>query len=138
MSALNTMKTKDKLLAQLDTAKASYDSAEIEKLEAQIKKLDEQGEVHRQEMKGATQTANQEKTMKMEELTNLLKDKPENAEKNAEIIKEQARTRLFQANERYINKIKELKSTNAEEVIKLKAEAKKEKDIYEKIKNELF
>ncbi|MEI6119076.1 MAG: hypothetical protein WCP92_07905 [bacterium] len=45
-------------------------------------------------MTETTDKANQEKTMKMEELTNLLKDKPENAETNAESIKEQTKGRL--------------------------------------------
>jgi|GEM_PF-1855474 len=40
MDALNTTKTKDELLADLDVAKASYDSAEIGKLEAQIQELE--------------------------------------------------------------------------------------------------
>ncbi len=96
MSDLNKTRTKDELLAELDTAKASYDSAKVGELEAQIKKLDEQEGIHKEEMKGATQEANQQKTMKMEELTNLLQDKPENAEKNAELIVEQAKTRLQQ------------------------------------------
>jgi len=42
MSDLNNLKTKNELLAELDTAKASYDSAKIGELEAQIKKIEEQ------------------------------------------------------------------------------------------------
>jgi chromosome segregation ATPase len=138
MSALNTMKIKDELLAQLDTAKASYDSAKIGKLEAEIKQLEEQGEEHKEEMKEITQTATQEKTMKVEELKNLLQDKSENAEKNTETIIEQAKIRLQQTIDRYIGKIKELKDTNIEEVKKLKEEVKTEKDTYEKVKKDFF
>ena len=138
MSTLDETKSRDELVAELDVANASYDWAKAKELEAAIKKLDEQGATHKQEMTEKRTIDNQQKAMKMEELTNLLQDKPENAEKNAETIKEQAKTRLFQTNERYINKIKELKNTNAEEVIKLKAEVKKEKDTYEKIKNDFF
>jgi|GEM_PF-1518621 len=89
-------------------------------------------------MTGATQKATQEKTMKMEELTNLLNDKPENAEKNAETIVEQSKTRLQETINRYIEKIKELKNSNNEEVIKLKEEVKNEKNSYEKVKKDFF
>jgi multidrug efflux pump subunit AcrB len=138
MNALDTTKTKDKLLAELDVAKATYDSAEVGRLEEEIKKINEKEVEHKVEMAGETQKADKEKTMKMEELTNLLKDKPENAQENAQEIVDQAKTRLQETIDRYINKIKELKNTNADEVTKLKDEVKKEKDTYEKVKKDFF
>jgi len=93
-------------------------------------------------MAEATQQANQEKIMKMDELTNLLQDKPENAEKNAELIVEQSKTRIKQTIERYLAKIQELKTANETEKKKIikeledvKTELKKEKDNYENAKN---
>ena len=71
-----------------------------------------------------TQAAKQEKTMKMEELTNLLKDKPENAEKNTETIIEQVKGRILQTVEKFTSKIKELKGANESEKDKLNNELK--------------
>ncbi len=133
-------------LAQLAT---KYD--ELDKLDAaqktEAKKQEEaiqweKVEEHKEEMAEATQQANQEKIMKMDELTNLLQDKPENAEKNAELIVEQSKTRIKQTIERYLAKIQELKTANETEKKKIikeledvKTELKKEKDNYENAKN---
>jgi hypothetical protein len=135
MSDLNKTRTKDELLSELDIAKASYNSAEIGRLETELKQIEKQEKNHQATMKGANQMADQEKIMKMEELTNLLQDKPENAKDNAETIVNQAKIRLQQTIDRYISKIKEVKNTNAEEVTKLKEEIKKEKENYENAKN---
>lgn len=145
MNTLDETKPRDELVAELEVAKASYDSAKIGELEAQIKKMDEQEEVHKKEMTEKRTIDNQQKAMKMEELTNLLKDKPENAEENAEIIKEQMKTRLLQTNERYTDKIKTLKTTNGiekdklmEEIKNLKEQIKEEQNTYKKIQNDFF
>lgn len=136
MSDLNNLKTKNELLAELDTAKASYDSAKIGELEAQIKKIEEQWEIHKEEMTEETQAAKQEKTMKMEELTNLLKDKPENAEKNTETIIEQVKGRILQTVEKFTSKIKELKGANESEKDKLNNELKTIKEDLRKTRAE--
>ena len=145
MSDINKLKTKDELLAELDVAKASYNSAEIGELEAQIKKMDEQAVEHKEEMTEATKEATQEKTMKMDELKNLLQDKPENAEKNADTIVEQAKTRLQETIDRYISKIKELKTSNqadinsmGEVIDNLKTKLKEERNNYEKVKKDFL
>ena len=145
MSDLNKIKTKDELLAELDTAKASYDSAKVWELEAKIKEFKEKWEVHQEKMKKAEAEAAKEKVMKMDELTNLLQDKPENAEKNAEKIIEQAKTRLTKTIEIYTDKIKELNNANDtkketlnKEIVNIKTELKKEKNNYEKTKEDFF
>ena len=81
----------------------------------------------------------------MEELTNMLQDKPENAEKNAETIKEEVKGRLSQTIDRFTNKIKELKGANESEKDKLndelktiKEELKKTKAEYEAAKNSFY
>ncbi len=96
-------------------------------------------------MAEATQQANQEKTMKMEDLMNKLQDKPENAEKNAEAIVEQSKTRIKQTIDRYTDKLKELKTANETEKEKLnkeltdiRTELQKEKNTYEKVKKDFF
>ncbi len=140
MSDLN--KTKDELLSELDLAKAGYDWAKVQELEKAIKILDEKGEEHKVEMTEAREKVNEEETMKMEELINLLKDKPENAEKNAEKIVNQAKSRLKETIDRYVTKIKELKNTTGSEKEQLtkdletaRAELKAEKNKYEAAKN---
>lgn len=96
-------------------------------------------------MTEATKKVDKEKAMKMEDLKNMLQGTPENKEKNADIIVEQAKTRIQETIDRYINKFKELKNTNNTEKDKLtkeledmKAELKKEKDTYEKVKKDFF
>jgi hypothetical protein len=93
-------------------------------------------------MTEAREKVNEEETMKMEELINLLKDKPENAEKNAEKIVNQAKSRLKETIDRYVTKIKELKNTTGNEKEQLtkdletaRAELKAEKNKYEAAKN---
>jgi hypothetical protein len=114
-------------------------------LEAAIKKLDEQGETHKKEMTEKRAIDNQQKAMKMEELTNLLQDKPENAEKNADEIRKQAIIRITQTNERYIEKIKALKNANEsekeqikKELVDVKAQIKSQKDMYEKNQKDIY
>ncbi|MFA7298698.1 MAG: hypothetical protein WC010_03580 [Candidatus Absconditabacterales bacterium] len=142
MSTLDTTKTRDELVNELDIANASFDGAKAKELEAAIKKIDEQGKEHKTEMTEATQKATQQKTMKMEELTNLLNDKPENTKENAEKIIEKSKTRLGETIERYINKIKEIKNSsesekkNQESELKIiKEELKKTKEEYENAKS---
>lgn len=138
-------KTKDELLADLDVAKAGYDSAEVGRLEEEIKKLEAETAEHTEEMKEKTEEVNKEQTMKKNELTNMLQDKPENAEKNAELIIKQAKARLTQTISRYTDKIKEMKAANetdkeklSKELADIKAELKKEKDNYQKTKEDFF
>lgn len=113
--------------------------------EKAIEEIEAKTEMHQEEMAEATEQATQEKTMKMEELTNLLNDKPENAEKNAELIVEQSKARIKQTVDRYTDKLKELKTANEAEKEKLnkeladiRTELKKEKDTYEKVKKDFF
>jgi len=113
--------------------------------EETVQKIGEKTEAHQEEMTQATQEATKEKTMKMEELTNLLKDQPENAEKNAETIVEQAKTRLQETIDRYISKIKELKTSNqadinsmGEVIDNLKMKLKEERNTYEKVKKDFL
>lgn len=138
MDDLNSTKTRDELTNELNIAQASYDGTKVAELEAAIKALDEKGDEHKIEMTEATQKVEVEEKMKMEDLIRKLQDKPENAVENAREIIDQAKVRLQQTIQRYIEKIKETKNTNTEEVNKLKEELKKEKDTYEKVKKDFF
>lgn len=138
-------KTKDELLAELDVAKAGYDSAEVGRLEEEIKKLNEITAEHTEEMKEKTEEVNKEQTMKKDELMNMLQDKPENADENADEIIKQAKARISQTISRYTDKIKEMKTANetdkeklSKELADIKAELKKEKDNYQKTKEDFF
>lgn len=106
--------------------------------EEAIQEITEKTEEHKAEMTQKRSIDNQQKAMKVEELKKLLNDKPENAKGNAEKIVEQSKTRLQQTIDRYINKIKEVKGANAEEIKNLREEIKKEKEAYEKAKKDFF
>ncbi len=145
MSDLNSTKTRDELVTELSVAEASYDWAKVSELEAAIKTLDKKWTEHKVEMSEATQKVDKEKAMKIEDLKNMLQGTPENKEKNADTIVEQAKTRLQETIDRYMNKFKDLKNASESEkdVIKkqledMKAELKKEKDTYEKVKKDFF
>jgi hypothetical protein len=130
-SNLNNPEKKEEIINTIDM----LDTKEPEVKEEAIQAITEKTEEHKIEMTEATDKANEEKTMKMKELTNLLQDKPENAEKNAEKIVNQAKSRLKDTIDRYVTKIKELKNTTGSEREKLtkdletaRAELKKEKE----------
>ncbi len=100
---------------------------------------------HTEEMEEAKTEEMEEKVIKMEELTNMLEDKPENAEKNAEKIVKQAKTRVMTTINKYTEKIKEIKTANEtekeqlkKELENIKAELKKEKNNYDKTKEDFF
>jgi chromosome segregation ATPase len=142
---MSIKKRKEELLADLDVAKAGYDSAEVGRLEEEIKKLEAETAEHTEEMKEKTEEVNKEQTMKREELTNMLQDKPENADENADEIIKQAKTRISQTISRYTDKIKEMKAANetdkeklSKELTDIKAELKKEKNNYQKTKEDFF
>lgn len=142
---------KDPVNNSAELAQLAMKYADLEKLDiaqkAEVKKEEEtiqaeQTQEHKEEMDQATQQANQEKAMKMEDLINKLQDKPENAEKNAEELVEQSKTRIKQTIDRYTNKIKELNTANETEKAKItkelediRTDLKKEKEKYENAKN---
>lgn len=142
---------KDPVNNSAELAQLAMKYADLEKLDiaqkAEVKKEEEtiqaeQAQEHKEEMDQATQQANQEKAMKMEDLINKLQDKPENAEKNAEELVEQSKTRIKQTIDRYTNKIKELNTANETEKAKItkelediRTDLKKEKEKYENAKN---
>lgn len=127
-------KTIDQLKWDLSIAQASYDWSEVAKLEAEIQKLQWEQKEHQEEMTTTTQTVNDEQTNKINDLKLLLNGIPE----NPEAIVEKAKTRLQQTIDRYIEKIKNIKNTNTEEVNKLKEELKTERNTYEKVKKDFF
>ncbi len=142
MIDINTGKSRDELMTELETAQASHDWTKAAELEAAIKELDEKAKVHKTEMKEAQTAEGEKKSMKMEELMNLLQDKPENAEKNAETLVGEAKTRLRQTIDRYSEKLKALRSANDIEKAKItkdlediKTELQQEKDRYETAKD---
>lgn len=83
--------------------------------------------------------------MKMEDLRNLLQDKPENTEENAEIIVEKSKERLKETINRYTSKMKELNEANdvqkealKKEIATIKTEIKTDKEKYEQVKKDFF
>lgn len=104
--------------------------------------MTKKAEEHKTEMTEAIQKVDTEEKMKMEDLMNKLQDKPENAKENAKNIVDQAKARLKETIDRYIDKIKELKNTTGSEkeqiskdLEKARAELKTEKNKYEAAKN---
>ncbi len=131
MSDINSTKTRDELINEKVLAEASYDWTKVAELEAAIKEFDEKGKEHQAEMGKATTKATQEKTMKMEDLKNMLQGTPEIKEKNAETIVNQTKERL----QTTIDKYKNLKTMSEDEKKKLTEEIKKTKEEYESAKN---
>ena len=106
--------------------------------EEAIQAITKDTEEHNRKATEDKKQVNQENKMKMEDLMKLLQDKPENAKENAKEIVDQAKIRLGKTIGRYVNKIKELKGANTEEINKLKDELRKEKESYEKAKKDFF
>lgn len=100
---------------------------------------------HTQDMDKRRSEIEAKQTMKMDDLKDLLEDKSEKTEENAEIIIAKAKTRVMQTIDRYTNKIKDLEKANEtqkeqlkKEIADIKEELKTEKNNYEKIKKDFF
>jgi hypothetical protein len=127
----NPATKRETVLANLEPKAAAVSEAQVQEIiEGNRAHADEMGEAHRAETTS--------KAMKMDELKNLLQDKPENVEANAQLIVKQAQARLWDTIERYTAKIRELKDSNAKEIADLRAEIKKEKDTYEQVRADFF
>ena len=100
---------------------------------------------HTQDMDQRRSEIEAQQTMKMDDLKDLLEDKSEKTEENAEIIIAKAKTRVMQTIDRYTNKIKAMNEANdtekeqlKKEIADIKTEIKKEKEEYEKAKKDFF
>ncbi len=133
-------------LAQLAVQYADLEKLDTEQKAEEQKNIQaEQAQDHKEEMTKTTQQANQEKTMKMEDLKNMLNDTPENTEKNTETIVKQHKTRLKQTIDKYANKIQEIQKANDADKQKLQNELadiqkqlKAEKESYQQARNNFF
>lgn len=106
---------------------------------------EEKNKEHKTDMTEATNKADEEKAIKMDDLMNSLEDKPENVEKGTETIVESAKKRIMQTIDRYTNKIKDIQVANEtekerlnKELADIKTELKAEKNNYEKVKKDFF
>ncbi len=100
---------------------------------------------HTQDMDKKRSEIEAKQTMKMDDLKDLLEDKSEKTEENAEIIIGKAKTRVMQTIDRYTNKIKDIQVANEtekerlnKELADIKTELKAEKNNYEKVKKNFF